>query len=324
MNMNFSIGNIIVAVVILSVATPIFCALNMEQPWALDSATLTTAREGGTGFFYTTGWFRGTVTLARKDICNVESCYKVPSLRFQSQGSADIYIAKYNPRNQLVWAKNAGGLGDDRASSVVLADFTNGIYNSVYITGYTQGQAYFGSKTSSVISLSSLSKSLFIAKYNTTQGNLLWVQEACSCDTTDVHSSAGATSTASIKDAYSHCESRAISVDTNNDVIITGKFYGTLNFPNGVRLISSTNCWVRSGTGRVCQHDIFVAKFSKSGAFQWADKIGNVLNSSEFNQWADKAIALYSSLEPSSDRVADNYPSGTSGNNRNLYQTPNV
>ena len=51
--------------------------MNIERPWGFSRAALNFAREEGTGYFYTTGTFKGTMVLARKDVCNVQSCYKV-------------------------------------------------------------------------------------------------------------------------------------------------------------------------------------------------------------------------------------------------------
>ena len=59
----------------------------------------------------------------------------------QSQGPADIWIAKYSPRNQLIWAKKAGGNGDDVAEAIALSSVKYPVdspYRDVYITGTIQ------------------------------------------------------------------------------------------------------------------------------------------------------------------------------------------
>ena len=53
--------------------------MSIERPWGFSRAALNFAREEGTGAFYTTGSFKGSMVLGRKDICNVQSCYKVRS-----------------------------------------------------------------------------------------------------------------------------------------------------------------------------------------------------------------------------------------------------
>merc|ERR1712096_437493 len=80
-----------------------YAGMSIERPWGFSRSALNFAREEGTGTFYTTGSFRGTMVLGRKDVCNVQTCYKVPSLKMQSIGPSDIWLAKYNARNQLVW-----------------------------------------------------------------------------------------------------------------------------------------------------------------------------------------------------------------------------
>ena len=59
----------------------------------------------------------------------------------KSTGPSDIWIAKYNPRNQLVWAKKAGGKGRDVAESIALSSVkfpADAPYRDVYITGTIQ------------------------------------------------------------------------------------------------------------------------------------------------------------------------------------------
>ena len=62
----------------------------------------------------------------------------------QSVGPSDIWIAKYNARNQLIWARKAGGKGTDVAESIALSSVkypTNAPYRDVYITGTIQATA---------------------------------------------------------------------------------------------------------------------------------------------------------------------------------------
>eukprot|EP00656_Telonema_subtile_P038225 TRINITY_DN428_c0_g1_i2.p1 TRINITY_DN428_c0_g1~~TRINITY_DN428_c0_g1_i2.p1 ORF type:complete len:296 (-),score=57.75 TRINITY_DN428_c0_g1_i2:499-1386(-) len=235
--------------------------IDMTRPGWFSRDALNFAREEGTGFFFTTGHFRGTNVLAYKDVCNMQTCFKVPSVKMQSNGRSDIFLAKYGPRNQLIWAKKAGGMGADIAESVALSNVRypdNNAHKDVYITGTIQGKAWFDT-TKTVSALSANQKSIFIAKYNTSDGGVRWTKLAATCDTTDVHSDLG--ERFRWRDSYSHCNSRAIGIDDSGDVIITGKFFGTLNFDNGVRLVSGTQCRVRAGTGRVCEHSVFMAKF---------------------------------------------------------------
>jgi len=59
----------------------------------------------------------------------------------QSIGPSDIWIAKYNARNQLLWARKAGGKGTDIAESIALSSVkhpADAAYRDVYITGTIQ------------------------------------------------------------------------------------------------------------------------------------------------------------------------------------------
>lgn len=83
-----------------------------------------------------------------------------------SNGSADMFIAKYNPDGILLWAKKAGGTDYDYGCQVALDNSGN-----VYVVGFVNGTAYWEhiSKTSSV------QGDMFIAKYDG-KGNVQWVR----------------------------------------------------------------------------------------------------------------------------------------------------
>ncbi len=56
-----------------------------------------------------------------------------------SAGTEDIFVAKYDPRGNLLWARAAGGSGDDYGAGVAVDASGN-----VYITGSFTGSAQFG------------------------------------------------------------------------------------------------------------------------------------------------------------------------------------
>lgn len=78
----------------------------------------------------------------------------------------DIFLAKYNALGNLLWVKQAGGSGEDAASSVVLDASGN-----VYIAGSFRNTANFDALTIT----SAGSDDGFIAKYTST-GNPVWVR----------------------------------------------------------------------------------------------------------------------------------------------------
>jgi hypothetical protein len=83
--------------------------------------------------------------------------------------SYDIFLAKFDANGAVLWAKSAGGDGDDAGNSVaILAD------GSAYVTGaIANGDALFGSTTITAAS----GTDIFLAKYDG-NGNVLWARSA--------------------------------------------------------------------------------------------------------------------------------------------------
>jgi len=94
-----------------------------------------------------------------------------------SAGGTDIFLAKYAGNGRLIWARRAGGAGDDAASGV--DSFADG---SVAITGVFTGNAVFGAGEANETTLSFLhGKELFCAKFDA-DGNLAWARAARGVD----------------------------------------------------------------------------------------------------------------------------------------------
>lgn len=89
------------------------------------------------------------------------------AIKLTSLGFVDMFLAKYDPSGNVLWAKNAGGNGDDRA--VALKTDASG--NS-YVTGfYTNDSISFGA----VIIPDKAVDNSFVAKYDT-DGNVVWAK----------------------------------------------------------------------------------------------------------------------------------------------------
>lgn len=89
------------------------------------------------------------------------------TIRLTSAGQADLFLAKYDPAGNVLWAKRAGGDGDDRA--VALKTDASG--NS-YVTGfYTNDSISFGS----ILIPDEAVDNSFVAKYDT-DGNVVWAK----------------------------------------------------------------------------------------------------------------------------------------------------
>ncbi len=90
----------------------------------------------------------------------------------------NVFLAKYDPNGNVLWAKSAGGSTGDDAANFVCND--NG--GNVYITGsYASNTANFGTYTLSNIGGSDA----FLAKYDN-NGNIIWVKKSSGSGVNDI------------------------------------------------------------------------------------------------------------------------------------------
>jgi len=94
------------------------------------------------GFIYITGYFLDSIFF--------------DDIKLESADLNDIFIAKYSPAGELVWAKAAGGRGDDRAYAI-----TANPHGDIAIAGQFSGTANFDLNFVS----SSGDYDMFLAKY---------------------------------------------------------------------------------------------------------------------------------------------------------------
>jgi hypothetical protein len=162
-------------------------------------------------------------------------------------GSGDLFVAKYHPNGQLVWAKQAGGTEFEIAFGIAL----DGSGNST-LTGRFRGSALFGDAEANETTLVSTGNDdVFVAKYDPS-GQLVWATRA------------GGTSSDS---------GVAVAVDGDGASAVTGSFLGSAVFGDG-----EANETTLVGAGGFA--DIFVAKFS-------SDTDGDGIRDPEDNCLAD-------------------------------------
>ncbi len=104
------------------------------------------------------------VAVDGSDNAYITGCFYSPTLTFgtttlTSAGNADMYLTKYAPNGNLLWAKNQGGTENDGSLSVAV-DATN----NVYITGWFRDVCSFGSTSLSNVEPIFAGSDLFIAK----------------------------------------------------------------------------------------------------------------------------------------------------------------
>lgn len=175
------------------------------------------------GNIITAGYFTNSVQLHPSGLAINGSSFGVP----------DIYVQKFDGAGNLIWGISAGGIGSDRATAVKCD-----VSGNIYITGFYSGIATFGSH---ILTSVSGSQDIFIAKLNSS-GTFQW-----------------AVSAGGELGDYAY----GLTLDNNDNVIITGQFEGVSYFGNQT-LTSMINPFTGNSS-----FDIFTAKYNSSGTFQW-------------------------------------------------------
>jgi hypothetical protein len=156
----------------------------------------------------------------------------------ETVGSADIFIARYNPDGTLVWARGAGGGSheDEGAAICALSD------DSMAITGSFGSVAVFGAGEPNETTLDEAGDSgdVFVALYDQ-DGSLLWAQRGGSASLWD--------------------HGMGLAPLPDDSFIATG-WHGPASSFDGVTLGSD---------GR---NDVFVIRYTKDGEILWAHRAG--------------------------------------------------
>ena len=140
------------------------------------------------GNSYATAWFYSpTVQVGNLTLTN------------SAAGLADIYVVKYSPSGNVIWAKQAGGSGSDTGIGVAADNVGN-----CYVTGAFTGAASFGSTNLNATG----GTDIFLAKYDGS-GNVVWVTQAGGSGADTGH---------------------GIALDGNGNIYVSGQFTGTANF----------------------------------------------------------------------------------------------
>ncbi|MEW6468127.1 MAG: SBBP repeat-containing protein [Bacteroidota bacterium] len=211
------------------------------------------------GNLYITGFFTGTCTFGSAGALT-------------SSGFTDAFVAKLDNNGNFLWAKKGGGAATDAGTAITLDPLGN-----VYITGYVDGNATFGT-----ISLTSGGAfDLFAAKYDNS-GNVLWAVNDGGIGNDK---------------AYGICR------DNQGGIYVTGSYEQTATFgtyPMTVQGISDVfttkydpsngnNLWALSGGAE--DQDIAFGigvdnsdKLYITGAFRLQAFFGSALNASAFDE----------------------------------------
>jgi hypothetical protein len=175
----------------------------------------------------------------------VTGAFSSPTIKFGGTtltniGYNNIYIVKYDPSGNVLWAKSAGGTGNDAGWGISTDNIGN-----IFITGtFSSPTITFGSTT---LTNSGGGDDIFVVKYDPS-GNVLWAK------------SEGGTN----QDVVSE-----ISTDISGNIIVIGAFASTS---------ISFGSTILTNSGSVVTSDIFVVKYDPSGNILWAKSAGGTSN----------------------------------------------
>lgn len=155
-------------------------------------------------------------------------------------GLTDIFVVKYNGAGNVLWTKVISTSGLDNVNDVSTDKSGN-----IFVSGFFPGSSITIDTTTL---MGTSDASTFLVKYAPT-GSLIWGR-ALSC--------AGA--------SPSYCIPKAMTVDNNGDVILSGDYTGT------TMTIGTTTLTATVGT---YLGDVFVAKYSSTGNVLWAKGIAS-------------------------------------------------
>ncbi len=269
----------------------------LAQPsydWTINSATGSGSNYSNAvgvdnaGNVYTAGAFTGTADLDPS----------ATVLNYNSAGGSDIFVSKYNASGALLWTYPIGGSGADNASGIYVSGA-----GDVYVTGSFTGTVDFDPSPNTSNLVSSGSIDIFVLKI-TSAGVFSWAKKmggtgddagygvavdgagnvnitgtfsgtanfnpAGTFNLTAVGSfecfvvqlsSAGAFNWAFSIGGSQVDVGHAITTDNSNNIYITGRFSQTADFD------PSAGVQNRTSGGNA---DIFVAKYSSTGAYSWA------------------------------------------------------
>ncbi len=208
-----------------------------------------------------------------------------------SHGGADAVVAKYDPAGTLIWVRQAGGGGIDRATALAVTES-----GQVYLAGTFSGLAEFGTTNLSSVGASNI----FLAKLDG-DGDLLWVRPVVCTNTFRVKSLAidvsgncwlagtfstfvdfGGITLSGYTDAFlakfdnmgnpvwgrrfgggSLDEATSVRISPDGNSYVTGSFVGSATF-GGTNLVSGGN------------EDMFLIKLNSAGDVVWAKRGGGL------------------------------------------------
>ncbi len=156
-----------------------------------------------------------------------------------SSRSQNIFVAKYGPDGSLLWQHTIGSTSDDRARGIARDSLGN-----IYVTGAFSGTIDFDPSGGVTNLTSGGGLDIFVLKLDS-NGVFQWARKFGNSGSSDI--------------GY------GITVDSLDNVLITGQFSGTFDFDPTANTANLTS----AGSS-----DIFVLKLTGTAGFTWAKRMG--------------------------------------------------
>jgi surface protein len=213
------------------------------------------------GNTFTTGYFTGTADFDP----GVGTVNLTPDVQ-------DVFVLSLDNTGSFQWAKKFGGLQTDRGRTIGI-DGAGDVVITGRFSGYTASFDFDPGPSITTLSPNTTTTSLdiYIAKLNSTTGNIIWAKAiAGTLDDAD----------------------EGIAIDNLDNILLTGYFQSTTDFDPGAGTFNLT---------AVGQRSPFIVKLASSGDFVWAKAF---LNSSAVGSPDSRGDAI------TTDAVGNIYASG--------------
>ena len=180
------------------------------------------------GNIYASGYFNGTVDFdPGEGVSNITS-----------NGLSDVFISKFGPSGNYLWAKTIGGTSNDYSNPIGID-----INGNIFMSGIFKTTVDFDPGAGTANLTSAGGYDIFILKLDSS-GNYLWAKSL---------------------GGLSDDQTWSIASDRSGDIVTTGKFAGTADFDPGGGTANLTSAG---------SNDIFISKLDSSGNYLWAKQLG--------------------------------------------------
>jgi hypothetical protein len=181
------------------------------------------------GNIYVTGSFYEDIDVSMRSESHV----------FHSAGQTDMFVCKYSPDGDLIWAHQLGNYKYNFAYGFELDEEAN-----LYISGYFSRSMDFDPGTdSTILECVDNYTDIFVLKLNK-EGDFVWVKQ--------------------LKGSLGDFN-RTLHLDSENNILLAGNFRGELDFDPGDGVYQLTS----NG-----EDDMYLCKLDQNGSFIWAHSFG--------------------------------------------------